>query len=72
VLGVLLNVFVFLCRPKWNANTTAEQLQAAERDAFLEWRRRLAKVQEVEGVLLTPYEKNLEFWRQLWRVVEKR
>lgn len=72
MLGVLLNVFVFLCRPKWNANTTAEQLQAAERDAFLEWRRRLAKVQEVEGVLLTPYEKNLEFWRQLWRVVEKR
>jgi large subunit GTPase 1 len=72
VLGVLLNVSVFLCRPKWDVNTTAEQLQAAERDVFLEWRRRLAKVQEVEGVLLTPYEKNLEFWRQLWRVVEKR
>lgn len=58
-------------RPKWDVNTTAEQLQAAERDEFLEWRRRLAKLQEVEGVLLTPYEKNLEFWRQLWRVVER-
>jgi large subunit GTPase 1 len=53
-------------------NTTPEQLQAAERDEFLEWRRCLATLQEVEGVLLTPYEKNLEFWRQLWRVVERR
>lgn len=24
-----------------------------------------------QGFLLTPYEKNLEFWRQLWRVVER-
>lgn len=37
----------------------------------MEWRRSLAKLQEDEGVLLTPYEKNLEFWRQLWRVVER-
>ncbi|KAG0409833.1 hypothetical protein HPB47_013043 [Ixodes persulcatus] len=29
-------------------------------------------LQEVEGIILTPYEKNLEFWRQLWRVVERR
>lgn len=26
---------------------------------------------QVEGITLTPYEKNLEFWRQLWRVVER-
>jgi hypothetical protein len=68
----LITGVVFLCRPKWDANTTPEQLQAAERDEFLEWRRCLATLQEVEGVLLTPYEKNLEFWRQLWRVVERR
>lgn len=72
MLGVSLNVSVLMCRPKWDVNTTAEQLQAAERDEFIEWRRRLAKIQEVDGVLLTPYEKNLEFWRQLWRVVERR
>ena len=59
-------------RPAWDANTTPEELQAAERDAFLEWRRRLAQLQETEGVLLTPYEKNIEFWKQLWRVVERR
>jgi len=65
-------VTMFLHRPKWDTNTTAEQLQAAEQDEFLEWRRHLAKLQELEGLLLTPYEKNLEFWRQLWRVVERR
>nr|CAD7261362.1 unnamed protein product [Timema shepardi] len=58
-------------RPPWNANTTPEELQAAEREEFLKWRRQLAQLQEVEGLLLTPYEKNLEFWRQLWRVVER-
>lgn len=42
-----------------------------EKQHFLEWRRLLAELQEDEGLLLTPYEKNLEFWRQLWRVVER-
>lgn len=37
----------------------------------MDWRRSLAKLQEDQGILLTPYEKNLEFWRQLWRVVER-
>lgn len=37
----------------------------------MEWRRSLAQLQEAEGILLTPYEKNLQFWRQLWRVVER-
>lgn len=58
-------------RPKWTAETTGEELQKAENEAFLEWRRGLSVLQEDEGILMTPYEKNLEFWRQLWRVVEK-
>lgn len=58
-------------RPPWDETTTAEELQTREREAFLEWRRRLATLQEAEGLVLTPYEKNLEFWRQLWRVVER-
>ena len=28
-------------------------------------------MEEDEGLLLTPYEKNLEVWRQLWRVIER-
>ncbi|KAK9500081.1 hypothetical protein O3M35_001417 [Rhynocoris fuscipes] len=58
-------------RPKWDENTTAEELQAAEKESFLEWRRKLAILQEEDNMILTPYEKNLDFWRQLWRVVER-
>jgi large subunit GTPase 1 len=28
-------------------------------------------LQEEEGLLLTPFERNLEVWRQLWRVIER-
>ena len=58
-------------RPLWNKDTTPEELHLNENTAFLEWRRDLALLQEKEGLVMTPYEKNLEFWRQLWRVVEK-
>ncbi|EDW65314.1 large subunit GTPase 1 homolog [Drosophila virilis] len=58
-------------RPKWNKETSAEDLERAENEAFLNWRRDLALLQENEEILMTPYEKNLEFWRQLWRVVER-
>jgi len=58
-------------RPAWDNNTTAEELESKERQNFLEWRRKLAELQEEQGLVLTPYEKNLGFWRQLWRVVER-
>jgi hypothetical protein len=51
---------------------SADQLDLNERKAFLEWRRGLAELQEDENLLLTPFEKNLEVWRQLWRVIERR
>ena len=49
---------------------TTEELETNEREYFLKWRRSLASLQE-EGIQLTPFEKNLEFWRQLWRVIER-
>ena len=58
-------------RPKWNSNTTARQLDAMERESFLEWRRGLAELQENQDLLMTPFERNLEVWRQLWRVIER-
>lgn len=58
-------------RPKWTKEMSAHDLQQTEKEAFLDWRRKLALAQEDEQLLLTPYEKNLEFWRQLWRVVER-
>lgn len=50
---------------------SAEQLDARQRGAFLQWRRDLAHMEEVEGLVLTPFEKNLEVWAQLWRVLER-
>jgi large subunit GTPase 1 len=34
-------------------------------------RRRLAHLEEAEKLVLTPFERNLEVWRQLWRVLER-
>lgn len=50
---------------------TPDELDKNEKEHFLEWRKSLAYLQEEKGIMLTPYEKNLEFWRQLWRVVER-
>ncbi|XP_050534921.1 large subunit GTPase 1 homolog [Daktulosphaira vitifoliae] len=58
-------------RPQWDGKTTPEELQTKEKQNFLDWRRKLAELQEEKGLVLTPYEKNLDFWRQLWRVVER-
>lgn len=58
-------------RPRWTKETTPEELQLMENENFLDWRRGLAALQEDDDMLMTPYEKNLDFWRQLWRVVER-
>uniref|UniRef100_A0A7S1MS38 CP-type G domain-containing protein n=1 Tax=Neobodo designis TaxID=312471 RepID=A0A7S1MS38_NEODS len=58
-------------RPPWNFRMKADELQNQERQAFVNWRRELARLEEADKVVMTPYEKNLEVWRQLWRVVEK-
>ncbi|XP_029284740.1 large subunit GTPase 1 homolog [Cottoperca gobio] len=58
-------------RPHWDEGTSREALQLAEKDSFLEWRRALAQLEEEQKLFLTPFERNLEFWRQLWRVIER-
>uniref|UniRef100_A0AAR2IVV5 Large subunit GTPase 1 homolog n=1 Tax=Pygocentrus nattereri TaxID=42514 RepID=A0AAR2IVV5_PYGNA len=58
-------------RPHWDENTSPEVLQQAERDCFLTWRRELARLEEEQKLILTPFERNLDFWRQLWRVIER-
>lgn len=58
-------------RPEWDESMTRFQLDRQEKEAFLDWRRELARLQENEDLLLTPFERNLEVWRQLWRVVER-
>ncbi|KAI9887805.1 MAG: hypothetical protein M1823_000327 [Watsoniomyces obsoletus] len=58
-------------RPPWHERMRKEDLDSSERAAFLEWRRGLAELQESNDLLMTPFERNIEVWRQLWRVVER-
>merc|ERR1711865_421216 len=58
-------------RPLWDASTSKEQLDQAEKKDFLDWRRSLAALEENPMLVLSPFEKNLEVWKQLWRVVER-
>ena len=58
-------------RPVWDEKTTPAQLDERERQSLLDWRRGLAELQEVDDLLMTPFERNLEVWRQLWRVIER-
>lgn len=59
-------------RPVWDKHTTAEELNQKEKASFLEWRRQIAVLEEGDSAqTATPFEKNLEVWRQLWRVVER-
>ena len=63
-------------RPEWDETTTPEELERNEHRAFLDWRRAIA-VREEElmrsqsSASVTPFEKNIEVWRQLWRVLER-
>lgn len=63
-------------RPAWDESTTPDELHRQEEKAFLDWRRAIA-VREEEiarnesSTAVTPFEKNLEVWRQLWRVLER-
>ncbi|KAM5154233.1 large subunit GTPase 1 homolog [Callospermophilus lateralis] len=64
----------FLCiprRPHWDKKTSPEELKQAEKDNFLKWRRQLVRLEEEQKLILTPFERNLDFWRQLWRVIER-
>lgn len=58
-------------RPDWNRKMSAEELHELENQSFLQWRRKLAELEELETLVLTPFERNIEIWRQLWRVVDK-
>ncbi|KAF1813498.1 P-loop containing nucleoside triphosphate hydrolase protein [Eremomyces bilateralis CBS 781.70] len=58
-------------RPAWDEKTTPRELDTREQESFMIWRRGLASLQESDDLLMTPFERNLEVWRQLWRVIER-
>eukprot|EP01116_Phalansterium_solitarium_P013334 TRINITY_DN30712_c0_g1_i1.p1 TRINITY_DN30712_c0_g1~~TRINITY_DN30712_c0_g1_i1.p1 ORF type:complete len:726 (-),score=289.15 TRINITY_DN30712_c0_g1_i1:389-2566(-) len=65
------NLLTIPRRPEWTPDMSAEQVNRNEREAFLNWRRELAKIEEEDKLAITPFEKNVEVWKQLWRVVER-
>ena len=59
-------------KPAWTREMTADDVDRREKDAFLEWRREVAVMETASrDKRVTPFEKNIEVWRQLWRVIEK-
>ena len=59
-------------RPHWNRSMTADELHRLELESFLKWRKDLAELEmSSQSFKLTPFEKNIDVWRQLWRVIEK-
>ena len=70
-------------RPAWDDSTSKDQLTEKEEHAFLQWRRGIAATEEAErsrreqeslansASVATPFERNLEVWRQLWRTLER-
>ncbi|KAI8323680.1 P-loop containing nucleoside triphosphate hydrolase protein [Martensiomyces pterosporus] len=55
-------------RPLWSYRQSREQLEKREEEYFAQWLKEIKELQDMDSVSL--YEKNLEVWRQLWRVVE--
>ena len=56
-------------KPDWRESENAEEYHRLETENFLKWKRQLNKLQN-KYPNLPPFEKNLEFWRQLWKIVE--
>mmetsp|Transcript_16621 Transcript_16621/g.19917 ORF Transcript_16621/g.19917 Transcript_16621/m.19917 type:complete len:511 (+) Transcript_16621:185-1717(+) len=63
------NVLGLPKRPLWNADTTKEELEKREREMFNGWLEEIHSKYSFEQ--LSPFEHNLEVWRQLWRTIEK-
>jgi ribosome biogenesis GTPase A len=62
-----------LTKPKWSRDMTPEELNEVDDRAFKEWVDTLeqAEIHREDGARLNLYERNLEVWRQLWRVIER-
>jgi len=58
-------------RPKWREGMSAQEFASLESEAFMEWRRGLAEMAHEQSLHMTPYERNIDFWRQLWRCLER-
>eukprot|EP01080_Neovahlkampfia_damariscottae_P009501 gene9501-1707_t len=64
-------IFPIPRKPAWTNKMTKQEVEGNEKQAFLQWRRDLSNLEEKESYIMTPYEKNINIWRQLWRSIER-
>ena len=59
-------------KPKYVKGMKKEEFAKLEKESFLAWRKALAE-EEMKNInrSITPYEKNIEVWKQLWMTVDK-
>ena len=59
-------------KPKYKPGMKKEEYSKLEKESFLAWRKALAE-EEMKNInkSITPYEKNIEVWKQLWMTVDK-
>ncbi|CAI5723702.1 hypothetical protein KXD40_000700 [Peronospora effusa] len=62
-----------LTKPEWSRAMTPEKLNEVDSQAFNEWVEYLEQEMTSHGndTQINLYERNLEVWRQLWRVIER-
>ncbi len=58
-------------KPDWRDSRSPEEYLRLEQEQFLAWQKKLSELEKrTASINLPPFEKNIEFWRQLWRMVE--
>lgn len=53
-------------------NSIQRQIKFTNRIVFVNRCTLCYRLEEEQKLILTPFERNLDFWRQLWRVIERR
>eukprot|EP00039_Didymoeca_costata_P008926 m.118715 g.118715 ORF g.118715 m.118715 type:complete len:497 (-) comp14287_c0_seq4:127-1617(-) len=61
---------IFLARPPWEKTDTVEALNQREKTALIDYIQQLRDSVDGDESRLCYFERNLETWRQLWRVIE--
>ena len=59
-------------KPHYKKGMKKEEYLKLEKESFLSWRKNLAE-EEMKNInrTISPYEKNIEVWKQLWMTVDK-
>lgn len=57
-------------KPNWSSKQSKIEVKKNENLKFSEWRKSLSRL-KTSYFVLTPYEKNINVWRQLWNVIER-